>query len=119
MNTWQQLQAAVKAGTVTKQQAVSIDWTGYMGRSPLAYYWTVSSPFRHTQEPTKAAWYESVGHDFAVIHFSGPGTGKTEPLKTAIEYATELTGIADWKRNRMGGYVPAIVQKMHPIPVKA
>lgn len=57
---------------------------------------------------TNAAWY-----NHANKVFSG---NRDVSLEAAKAWSAEQYGIEEWSRNRVGDYVPAIVNKKHPIP---
>lgn len=108
INTYDQLNAAVTAGIIPKEQAVAVFF--HPARSVIPSRCIVCSPFFKT-DPSGAAWY-----DHGDKAFSGR---KAESVIEAMAWASKTYGITDWAGNRMRDKVPAIVQKRLPIPKRA
>jgi hypothetical protein len=107
VNTHDQLVAAVNAGTIQKDQAISVSYRARPGEVSKA---VVGSPYFKTDED--AHWMDYGRKTFSA-HFNG---GWRKSIEVAKEWATETYGISEWARNRVGDWVPAIVNKKHPIP---
>jgi hypothetical protein len=112
INTHDQLVAAVEAGTITKRQAIAVSYyakpSGRMGYAECARA-AVWSPF-FAVDP-QARWYEHGAKSF--LRMSGPWK---DAVKQAKKWASDRFKISAWARNRVGEWVPTIVNENHPIP---
>ncbi len=108
VNTWNQLTAAVAAGIIAQERAVAVGYVSPATRGAVSG-WRVWSPFFKTDP---AASYPWSGKKW----FSPqPGNQWRDPAEP-IAWAIEQYGITDWRRNRVGEYVPAEVEEQCPIP---
>ncbi len=107
INTYDQLNRAVKDGVISPNQAVAISYSPYEARSGRCSGSQVWSPFFKTN-PEGAAWYE-----YGKKSFHG---NRASSMPAAMLWATEKYGIVNWKGNRMRDVVPAIVQQLYPLP---
>jgi len=109
VNTYDQLHAAVEEGIIPKEKAVALMYQpNDYSRGGSSARMQVASPFFKTDPRPEAPWY-----NYNTKTFLGKRS-ESQPL--AIEWATKEYGITEWKRNRMGDLVPAIVQKKFPLP---
>lgn len=111
-NGHDQVAAAVEAGVIDKKQAVLLAYEP-QGRGAFSG-WYLQSPF-YWPHPNKekAAWQDKVARSW---HLPTARLGQRADLLEARRIASEATGVQEWKRNRIGQYVPAEVQKAFPIP---
>lgn len=106
INTHDQLVAAVKAGVIAKEKAVAVCYSPGASRRCEPHKATVYSPFFKTDP--KGHWAN---------HGSKAFVGKrAESVPAALAWATKRYRIKEWKGNRWGDKVPAIVQEKFPLP---
>lgn len=110
INTYDQLRQAVKDGLIETKQAIMVYYAPYEARGGQGSCWMVASPFFETDP--QSTWYYHGKKAFIVAGRSSMGRKRQE----AIEWATKVYGVKEWKRNRVRDYVPAIVQEKLPIP---
>lgn len=109
INTWDQLNEAARAGTLPKEKCVAVSYSrraeGRLGYADCnkSLVW---SPFFEVDP--KAHW-----GDQGRKAFVGDRAVSLEPAKA---WAAERFGVKEWARNRLGDYVPAEVNRRHPIP---
>jgi hypothetical protein len=110
INTYDQLRCAVNSGTITEKHAVACSYhrrpTGRIGWCQINQT-LVSSPFFKAINGAPS-WYGGYPRIF-----SGP---KSTSLTEAQAWASKQYGITEWARNSLGDYVPAVVNKAHPVP---
>lgn len=106
MNTYEQLKKAVEAELITKHQALVISYHKPEYRSVKSNGCAVWSPFFQTD---KNAHWSDYGNKFFIGN-------KKESLPLAMEWAIGTYGELNFVRNRMGDYVPKIVNDKFPIP---
>lgn len=111
VNTWSQLKAAVAEGTIPKRQAVAVS---YHAKPPgrLGY----ARPFEALVWSPFAVYPTSDRRDHGAKAFIPHGHDWRAAVEGAKQWAGAKYGITEWARNRMGDYVPVIVNKRHPLP---
>lgn len=107
-NTHDQLLAAVVAKTIKSSQAVAVSYHGGGGRGQFSRAVAWSPCFK--TDP-KSHWSDHGAKSF--LHF---GVTWRECVEQAKAWAGEKYGIGEWARNRTGDWVPAEVNRLHPIP---
>jgi hypothetical protein len=105
LNTHAQLTQAVKDGVITREQSIAISYHRYESRDLQANASKVWSPFF-------ALYPEGHWRDRGAKSFVGD---KKESLPLAMEWAVKTYGELNLVRNRMGDYVPKIVNDIYPL----
>lgn len=117
INTWDQLRAAVLLGVIQQDRAVAVGWSWNLGRGHYRTGAQVWSPFFDVGDREKAHWTDVWHGQKVPRHFhSLRHDGLTGARKAAIAWAMQTYGYTEFKRNRVGDWVPAEVQKALPIP---
>jgi hypothetical protein len=130
INTYDQLQSAVASGLIAESQAIAISPSRLLVSSrssagPPQNGWILYSPYFKTD--LDAPWYYHGQKVFLFAFATTPKRVYSSPadlrrarkqgaLDDAIAYCRQAYGHADWKRNRIGAWVPAAVELAFPIP---
>ena len=127
VNTHDQLQAAVASNLLPPRRALAICVSYLMssGTSNPQDGYLLYSPFFATDP--QAAWYHHGQRWFgfhSVSPILPPGADpaqrrkivKQATLEAAIDYCASIYDHSEWKRNRQGDWVPAVVELAFPIP---
>jgi len=105
INTFDQLKKAVEDRLITAKQAIAISYHPPEARSVKANGCKIWSPFFKTDKDAHFL-------DYGAKYIAG---NKKESLPLAIKWAIEQYGELNFVRNRMGDYVPKIVNDKFPL----
>lgn len=113
INTYDQLMAAMRAGHKWPY-ALCREYVGH--RTPYFYGWKVYHPTKAT-DPSKSTSLSRGYRTFSRVGAASSDRMGREALAAAQQWVADTYGYSGlWKRNRMGDYVPADIQKQWPIP---
>lgn len=105
MNTYEQLKKAVENRLINQKQAIAISYHRHEPREVRSNGCQVWSPFFSTD---KDAHFSNYG----AKSFTG---NKKESLPRATEWAVKTYGELNFVRNKLGDYVPKVVNDNFPI----
>lgn len=112
VNTHQQLTTAVNQGVIKKEESVYVMCRPYEHRRCITSAWIIGSPLFKTDP--QAHWSD-YGH--ATVSY-GNREDKKVKFQEAIKIAQKYYN-GEFVRNRIGDYVPKIVNDKLPIPKRA